>query len=72
MIKVSMVPQVIFCSSKAVPVSNSKKKVGQVLKLLHSLLFYASFHCTARLALLSYTRHKECEILGYANHRGKS
>lgn len=42
MIKVSMVPQVILCTSKGIPVSNTKKKIGQILKL--SSFYYFPFY----------------------------
>lgn len=42
MIKVSMVPPDRLCTSEVVPVSHTKKKIGQALKL--SSFFYLPFY----------------------------
>lgn len=56
MIKVSMVPRVILCTSKVIAVSNSKKKIGQILKLspfYYSPCYFIPLSTTEHLALLS-------------------
>ena len=72
-IKVSMVPQVTLCTLKGIPVSNTKKKIGQILKL-SSVYTFPSILCL--FVLLSTfssleLKHQKCELLCYANIRGK-
>lgn len=72
-IKVSMVPQVTLCTLKGIPVSNTKKKIGQILKL-SSVYTFPSILCLF-LLLSTFSslelKHQKCELLCYANIRGK-
>lgn len=72
-IKVSMVPQVTLCTLKGIPVSNTKKKIGQILKL-SSVYTFPSILCL--FVLLSTfssleLKHQKCELFCYANIKGK-
>lgn len=73
MIKVSMVPQIILCTSKVMPVSDTKKKIGQVLKSSssHYILFYFSLFLLQNAFSSLELKHKKCEVLWYANDKRK-